>query len=318
MQSGKVTVIVPVYNTEKYLSTCIDSLLGQSYSNIEIILVNDGSKDASQRICEEYARKDSRIRYFTQENKGVSVARNVGLEQATGAFICFVDADDMLRQDTIELAVKHLGNADLLFMGYEKMDTNGVITEENKEYASVFWNRKEAIDILMEKSEYGYQGYIGNKLFRADIIRKKMIRFTSGIYYNEDRLFNVQFMLNSSRAILHTQPVYCYRVHQESAMANTGDLSAMNVKRMLTEIQAFEIICELLKKQSVINYSWACQLTYRVMLRRYQRIPKEMKSIRAELKAKMLKYCGKCLMLPLQDVGVIQKIKIIGHYILKR
>lgn len=106
MQEPLVSVIVPVYNTEKYLEKCIGSLLGQSYGNLEIILVNDGSTDKSGRICEEYARKDSRVRVIHKDNGGVSDARNSGLRAASGTYLCFLDSDDYTEPGTVEHAVQ--------------------------------------------------------------------------------------------------------------------------------------------------------------------------------------------------------------------
>ena len=102
----KISVIVPVYNVEKYLSRCIDSLIRQSYSNIEILLVDDGSKDESLSICKEYEAKDSRIHVFHKENEGLGLTRNYGVEQATGEYITFVDSDDYLTLDAIDSMVK--------------------------------------------------------------------------------------------------------------------------------------------------------------------------------------------------------------------
>ncbi len=109
--TNTISVIVPVYNAEKYLRRCLDSICGQTYKHLEIILINDGSSDNSQAICEEYLKKDSRIKLFNQENGGSSIARNTGLDNATGAFIAFVDSDDHIKptmyQEMLELLVKH-------------------------------------------------------------------------------------------------------------------------------------------------------------------------------------------------------------------
>ena len=102
----RVSVIVPVYNVEKYLRRCIDSIVRQSYSNLEILLVDDGSQDASLSICKEYETKDSRIRVFHKENEGLGLARNYGIERATGEYITFVDSDDYLTLDAIEFMLK--------------------------------------------------------------------------------------------------------------------------------------------------------------------------------------------------------------------
>ena len=115
----KVSVIVPVYNAEKYLNRCIESIITQSYNNLEIILVNDGSTDNSLLVCEEYLKKDDRIKLITQENRGAGLARNKGLQNATGKYAVFVDSDDYLHNTAIEKCVnaQNKTNADLVMFG---------------------------------------------------------------------------------------------------------------------------------------------------------------------------------------------------------
>src|SRR5690606_22590995 len=98
----KVSVIIPVYNTENYLRECLDSILAQTFTDFEVLLINDGSTDSSGKICDEYAEKDSRIKVFHKENGGVSSARNLGLDNAKGEWICFVDSDDEILQDALQ------------------------------------------------------------------------------------------------------------------------------------------------------------------------------------------------------------------------
>ena len=118
-----VSIIVPVYNVEKYLWGCLNSLVDQTHKNLQIILVDDGSVDASGEICEEFARRDSRISVIHQENAGVSTARNAGLALAAGKYVTFVDADDMLEPHAIETALEYLlkDGADLVTYGWKKI-----------------------------------------------------------------------------------------------------------------------------------------------------------------------------------------------------
>ena len=102
MEKDKVSIIVPVYNVEKYIEKCLNSLISQSYRNIEIILIDDGSKDNSGKICDKYKKKDPRIKVIHKENAGVSEARNSGIQKATGKYLCFVDADDFVMNDYIK------------------------------------------------------------------------------------------------------------------------------------------------------------------------------------------------------------------------
>ena len=120
MMNKLVSIIIPVYNVEKYLAECIESVLKQTYQNIEILLIDDGSPDNSGKICDEYEEKDSRVRVIHKENGGVSSARNVGLEQANGEYITFIDSDDFVSESYIEelyIALEN-GNSDLAFCKY--------------------------------------------------------------------------------------------------------------------------------------------------------------------------------------------------------
>ena len=116
MSDSLISVIVPVYNSEQTLNRCIDSILGQTYRNFELFLINDGSKDRSGEICDEYARKDSRVKVFHKENGGVSSARNVGLDNASGEWITFVDSDDRIGQNFLKNLVLYSTNVDLVYV----------------------------------------------------------------------------------------------------------------------------------------------------------------------------------------------------------
>lgn len=130
MESKLISVIVPVYNVEKYLSKCIDSILAQTYKNLEIILVDDGSPDNCPKICDEYAKKDNRIKVIHKENGGLSAARNVALDIAKGEYIGFVDSDDFIAEDMYEvlynLAEKY--NAEISSVSFYKVIENNIIT----------------------------------------------------------------------------------------------------------------------------------------------------------------------------------------------
>jgi Glycosyltransferases involved in cell wall biogenesis len=139
-----ISVIVPVYKAEKYINKCIDSILAQTYPNFEIILIEDGSPDNSGKICDEYALKDSRIRAFHKTNGGVSSARNVGLREAKGDLICFIDSDDFVEKDYFE-AIAANANYDLGIYGYELLSTHWKISEI---FSASFSNKDSSIDII--------------------------------------------------------------------------------------------------------------------------------------------------------------------------
>lgn len=201
-----VSIIVPVYGTEAYLSTCIDSILNQSYKNIQIILVDDQSPDKCPEICDDYAKKDSRIIVIHQENKGVSGARNTGLLHATGEYIMFVDSDDELYHDSVRC---------LLYKANEcESDIVWAPRENNnyKEGESTVFEEEESL-LLSLKGEYNTNA-VWSKLFKKSII--KGITFEEGKNINEDGFFMFQCYLRKPKFIRYNVSVYKYNTRQDS------------------------------------------------------------------------------------------------------
>ena len=134
MQNKNVSVIIPVYNVEKYLRLCVDSVLAQTYENLDIILVDDGSKDGSGEICDGFAQRDSRIRVIHQKNAGAGAARNAGIAQAKGDYVVYVDADDTIERNYLELLSQH--DEDLVFIDVDRVDGKGNV--KGIEYMSTY------------------------------------------------------------------------------------------------------------------------------------------------------------------------------------
>ena len=134
MENGKnlVSVIVPVYNREKYLRTCLDSIIGQTWKEVEIIVIDDGSTDLSYEIIDEYVKKEPRIRMIRNQHNGVSAARNAGIEAARGEFLAFIDSDDYVEADYIANLVSSIGDADLCITGYKKWEVEMEMLKEEK------------------------------------------------------------------------------------------------------------------------------------------------------------------------------------------
>ena len=195
MSKPKISIIVPVYNTEKYLRHCLDSILNQSFQDFELLLVDDGSKDRSGKICDEYAEKDKRVSVWHQENQGVSVARNVGLEHAQGEWIYFPDSDDIVIENALEIMMKMcVEDIDYVMCGYEVYDENGNCSYAIPERQERVISREDALMEMFASTDYRYQGYLWNKLFKASIIRDNNLRFVKGIKFNEDRLYDVEYL----------------------------------------------------------------------------------------------------------------------------
>lgn len=190
-----ISVIVPVYNTENYLHRCIDSILAQTFTNFELLLIDDGSKDASGTICDEYAAKDKRVRVFHKENGGVSSARNLGLDHARGEWITFCDADDVVYPCWLaNYDVEHAKENNLICQGF---DTDGILEngarfQELKDFGDQFSGN--SIDSLTQLFEIGILGYVWVKAFRLDRINKRDIRFDENIAYREDEKFLLDYI----------------------------------------------------------------------------------------------------------------------------
>jgi len=204
MNSPLVSVIVPVYNVAPYLEQCLDSIVNQTYRNLEIILVDDGSTDESGAICDRYAEQDSRIKVVHKENGGQSSARNVALDMMTGEWVLFVDSDDWIELNTLELLFKQKDErADLVEFGWNFIyrDSNKVFLNEACVMAGL-----DALKLLVHTDIY--MGLMANKLFKASYLQKS--RFISGRYY-EDTPFIIEQLYKIKTYQYIAEPLYNYR-----------------------------------------------------------------------------------------------------------
>lgn len=195
-----VSVIVPIYNTEKYIHKCLDSLINQTYKNLDIILVNDGSLDKAGDIAEEYSKIDNRVRVIHKKNGGASSARNEGLEIVKGEFTCFIDSDDWLDSDAInKLVTKALKEKSDIVMPdrFNKILLNGKVREELlfQNFEGTKSIEDFVIDIIVAK---GRAWRVSSVLYRTAIIQKKIVRFPVG-YTAEDVVFNLEYLSNASK-----------------------------------------------------------------------------------------------------------------------
>ena len=188
MNKIKVSVIVPVYNTEKYLRKCLESVLFQTLKEIEIILINDGSKDNSHLICEEYRKRDKRIIYVNKKNEGCSATRNIGISMAKGEYIAFVDSDDFIEKDMYKIMYDKAkeDNLDILICGIKLLD-------ENYKFLRGITPKKQSKLIDYQKSGEGNCfNSQSNKLYKKSFILKNNIFFPISTHMGEDLFFNIK------------------------------------------------------------------------------------------------------------------------------
>lgn len=215
---AEVSMIVPVYQVEKYIGQCIESVLNQTFQDFELILIDDGSKDDSGRICDFYAAKDERIRVVHTENRGAAAARNTGLDQASGRYITFLDGDDYLADNMIERLHQVIEDSaydmvvcDFLNLLPNKND-NFIVHLKEKTV-----NGREVLEHLKNEKSYGVWTVVWNKIYTREIL--KNLRFPNGKYF-EDEFFSNQLYLNSNQ--IHViSDVLCYHRVLASSTMNT-------------------------------------------------------------------------------------------------
>lgn len=230
-----LSIIVPIYNAEKSLKRCIDSILGQVYRDFELILVNDGSKDSSGSICDSYAAQDARVRVIHKENSGVSDSRNLAISQARGKYIQFLDSDDWITSDASHLMVRaaESQNCDLVITDFyrvigERLSQKGDIEEDQ------VMTREEFAEHMMGNPADFYYGVLWNKLFRREIIETHQLKMNSAISWCEDFMFNLEYIRYAERFYALQVPVYYY-VKTKGSLASQGlNLSkTIKMKRMV-------------------------------------------------------------------------------------
>ncbi len=207
------SLIVPVYNSEGTLGRCVESVLGQTFTAYELILVDDGSTDKSAEMCDDYARRDERVKVIHQSNGGPGMARNVGIRNAIGEYITFIDSDDYVEDDHLQNYADNCHKADLIIQGYKRR--MGEKVQEVTPQSEVFSH--DALDIIRSVSMHAVYGdnwsYNWNKLYRTDIIRKYNIFSPENIPLFEDRLFDLQYYehIYSFLALSTSSYNYVYR-----------------------------------------------------------------------------------------------------------
>ena len=205
----KVTILIPVYNVEAYLPQCLDSILCQTYRDLQVVLIDDGSKDNTLAVAQEYARKDSRIEVYHQENQGVATTRNNLLKKIKGDYVLFVDSDDWIEPDMVEFLVRKAtdNNAEVAMCGMVVNDT-----PVKKEYTESLLSQEECVRAFLFHNEL--RGSLCNKLVATSLLHN--VWFHCEISYGEDALFCWHFFQNAQRIVMTDRQLYHYRMNDSS------------------------------------------------------------------------------------------------------
>ena len=232
INTNMVSVIVPVHNSTKYLQKCIESILSQSYRNIELILVNDGSTDDSGGICDSYTLKDKRVKVIHKDNSGPSDARNCGIKMSKGEFIFFIDSDDFIEIDTIRLLVESCvtNNSDLSIVDFRKIGKKNEASGNDRIFTTNTLLEKEDIvdyvrKYLLSPNKFPLLTQSWGRIFRSSIIKDNKIFFDSKLLTFEDLLFNFSYLKHVDKISFLDKPLYNLLIHTDhlsASMAITG------------------------------------------------------------------------------------------------
>ena len=224
-----LTVIVPIYNIAPYLDKCVQSIVNQTYKNFEIILVDDGSPDNCPSICDEWVRKDDRVKVIHKENGGVSSARNEGLKLASGKWIWFVDGDDTVEPDALSKLLKYTEqNPDLLVF--------------NRDFNEEYCKDEYFFDDYYFKYRFGFEPW--NKLYKTEIIKQNNLAFDTEESIGEDLLFNAMYYQFAEKYLFVSDKLYNYRVRDDSAMAKKDP------ERLKKQLRVYSKLYEIYKDKA--------------------------------------------------------------------
>ena len=276
-----VSIVIPIYNARKYLTRCLDSVVKQSYRNLEIILVDDGSTDASYKICDLYASKDRRIEVFHNTNQGVSCARNCGIKHARGKYLLFVDADDYIEHNYVETLVDTI----------EKEKVDMVICGIKEIIADRTINRKARGQITgaIEDDYFNIIDFLCvpfSKIYRNQIIKEQKLRFLKELNYAEDELFNLNYYKNVKNYVFIDRPLYIYDHHLNSLSDKKNLRSSKHLTDYVYKLYLERKILDEAKfdrKEQVIGEQGMRAILYMASLDTYLAFKKDAALVRNQL-----------------------------------
>ncbi len=221
-----ISIIVPIYNSEKYLEECIESIVNQSYKNLEIILVDDGSTDNSFDICLNYTNTDNRVKYYKKENTGVSSTRNFGINVSTGSFIMFVDSDDILKKNCVESLANIIDDADMASCGISLFFPDRAVDCCNPKDIKI--SLTDINELYLDLEDNYFFNAVYAKLYRASIIKRKDIKYDERYSIYEDRDFVFRYLKYCSKISFLQEAMYSYRQTEGPSLVKKYNSNALD------------------------------------------------------------------------------------------
>ncbi|OUQ80715.1 hypothetical protein B5E48_04865 [Massilimicrobiota sp. An105] len=307
-----VSIVVPIYNVEKYLERCLNSLINQTYKNIEILLINDGSTDESESICLKYIKKDSRIKYYKKENGGLSSARNKGIAVSMGKYISFIDSDDYVRNDMIETLLYYMvkNDADIVECNYYEVRINGKITEKKKNYEIKSYNSGEAIKSLIDNESITPTAW--NKLYNRQLFNK--IKYTENIFHEDEDII-IKLLIESKKIVSIPDCLYFYITRNGSIINSPLKLNHFDIiKIMQDRIQLLKnegVASELIDKTNARLSNIYNELYARILLSLDGKFDKKLEYIKNK-RHKQIK------MVLLSSIKLNRKIRCLIFYLMPK
>ncbi len=227
-----ISVIIPVYNVEEYIEKCLRSIINQTYNNLEIIVVNDGSTDNSGKIISEIAKEDERIIIIEQENCGVVTARNKGIETATGVYVAFVDADDWIESDMYEKMLAAIHEVDLVCTSYVVHTGDKEIIQYDYSKCGEYELNSMYGNLMRMGANVGVAPYLWNKLFRMDLVKKVYKKIDTSIRFGEDAVFVYLYLMHCKNVNIIDVKGYHYLCRENTASTKTDIAFLSNIDKM--------------------------------------------------------------------------------------
>ena len=259
-----ISVVVPIYNVENKLERCLDSLKNQTYKNIEILLINDGSPDNSREICLKYTTLDSRFKYFEKKNGGLSSARNYGILKANGEYIYFIDSDDYCENDLLENLISNMSSdVQISACGYYIEYPKEKIVIEKK---CIGIGKKLAKDFFLDLDSNGMFNVVWNKLYNLNIIKYHNLGFEETMVPGEDLLFNCEYLKFIDKGVVNSKFLYHYMRENDETLVNKYDDNLIDKvkyfiskkEQLLNTLEINEDILKMVMGNTTLSYAFSC------------------------------------------------------------